>query len=169
MRPRGIDWRHVTESKEEMQYVGEPAELRGRGEKNRTRRRNGEGERSSIERNPHPAPNPSHLARPTLCPPDLATVCSASPRCDPALGFTTVRRRRGSSRKALGLVTETGVQGGVGSAGAHEGPGAPHQGGASASAAGDRAAGRQGAGRRALHRAVRLVVLPPRQCQPKES
>jgi len=57
------------------------------------------------------------------------------------------------------------IRGGVGGASAHEGPGAPHEGGAPAAAAGDRAAGRRGPGRRALRWAVRLGVLPPRQCQ----
>ena len=36
----------------------------------------------------------------------------------------------------------SGIRGGVGGASAHEGPGAPHEGGAPAAAAGDRAAGR---------------------------
>jgi len=69
-------------------------------------------------------------------------------------------------RGGLGFVTRgRGARGGDGGAGAHEGPGAPHQGGAPAVAAGDRPAGRRGPGRRALRRAVRLGVLPPRQCQ----
>ena len=59
----------------------------------------------------------------------------------------------------------SGIRGGVGGASAHEGPGAPHEGGAPAAAAGDRAAGRPGPGRRALRWAVRLGVLPPGQCQ----
>ncbi len=58
-----------------------------------------------------------------------------------------------------------GLGGDGGGARAREGPGAPDQGGAPEAAAGDRAAGRRGTGRRALRRPVRLVVLPPRQCQ----
>lgn len=45
---------------------------------------------------------------------------------------------------------------------AHEGPAAPHEGGAPAAAAGDWTAGRRGPGRRALRREVRLGMLPPR-------
>lgn len=57
------------------------------------------------------------------------------------------------------------IRGGVDGASTHEGPGAPHEGGAPAAAAGDRAAGRCGPGRLALRWAVRLGVLPPRECQ----
>jgi hypothetical protein len=57
------------------------------------------------------------------------------------------------------------IRGVGGGASANEGPGAPHEGGAPAATAGDRAAGRRGPGRCALRWAVRLGLLPSRQCQ----
>lgn len=76
---------------------------------------------------------------------------------------------RGAGGFLLPFPPRGGLGGDGGGARAREGPGAPDQGGAPEAAAGDRAAGRRGTGRRALRRPVRLVVLPPRQCQPKES
>jgi hypothetical protein len=92
----------------------------------------------------------------------------APPRCDPALGFASVRSFV-VSRGGWGIRgPRAEVGGGVG-ARAHEGPSAPHQGGSPAAAADDRAEDCRGPGRRALRRAVRLVVLPPRQCQVRVS